>query len=235
MSSSSSKLEYASPQPKGRFVSAHTLAMLTILLLMLSSIIAVAAIVSQIVHLTMNSDTYGPGRYYVALSLQILVFGITAVVFCAWFHRAYRNLAVIQLTTPKLTPVKAVEGFFIPFINFYHPLDVLGQLWAGSSHSGREHSPLVLLWWIGFLCSWLVTLLAAILGLLEVWGPVQQTAWSVVSQVLWLGSCVMGVGMVRGIDLMQKERVEMVADLQSVPAVPIAGQPREPKPATPAR
>jgi hypothetical protein len=229
MPSPSNQRESATGRPKTPFVSAHKYAMLTILLLMLSIVVTLLAMVSQITHLALETDEYGLHRYYVAVGVQMLLFGATAVAFCVWVHRVYRNLSVIQLTTPKLTASKAIEGFLIPIINFYHPLDVMTQLWSGSSHSGRERSPIVLLWWLSFLASWLVTLIAAILSVLKVWGPVQETAWSVVSQVFWLGSSVMAVVMVRAIDVMQRERVEMVADLQSGPAVPINAQARDHK------
>jgi Domain of unknown function (DUF4328) len=203
--------------------------MLTILLFMLSSIVALLATVSQITHLALESDPHGATRYTIALALQLALFAGAAVVFCAWVDRAYRNLSVIQLTAPKLTPAKAIEGFFIPVVNLFHPLDVMWQLWSGSSHSGRERSPVVMFWWLAFLGSWLVALVGGVLGLMGIWGPVPRAAWSVVSQILWIGSCVFGVIVVRGIDIMQKERVQMVADLQSGPAVPISAQARDPK------
>jgi hypothetical protein len=207
------------------FVSAHPLAMLVILLLMLSCVVAAIAICSQIMRLSLDRDAFAQRRYVVILFLQIVLFGAAAAAFCLWVHRAYRNLTVIELKAPKLTAARALEGFFIPIINFYHPLQVLEQLWSGSSHSGRERSPILLMWWLAFLGSWLVTLVASMLGLMQIWGEVTRVAWSIVSQVLWLACGVLGVMIVRGIDIMQKERVQMVADLTSGPAVPVAAPP----------
>lgn len=205
------------------FKSAHPLAMLTVMLLMFSCVLTMAAIVSQFVRLIHDSDPTGPLRYTIIFVAQLALLAVTTAAFLFWVYRAYKNLAVIQLLAkPRLTPEAAIEGFFVPGLNLYRPYEVLRQLWAGGSHSGNEASWLVGAWWGAFVGSWVIGLVGWLLSTSGPLGGTQRIVWSIVSQVIWLAAAMLGVALVRGIDLMQKEKVQMVADLQSGPAVKVA-------------
>lgn len=86
----------------------------------------------------------------------------TGVVFLIWFHRAHANLPALGGRRLKYSPGWAVGGFFVPFLNFVRPAQVMTEIWHGSDPEGLErdtalHGPSarnkleaplqVVLWW----------------------------------------------------------------------------------------
>lgn len=92
----------------------------------------------------------------------LLTLIVTAVVFCMWLHRSYSNLVRAGTAGLKYTARRAVEAFFIPFVNLVRPYRVVAETWGASSTlaTGREVPPserradvhwLVGVWWISML------------------------------------------------------------------------------------
>jgi Domain of unknown function (DUF4328)/Septum formation len=94
-------------------------------------------------------------RVGAAALLDVLVF-LTAFGFLiAWTNRAYRNLPALGANDPRFTPGWAVGGWFVPFLNFVRPKQIMDDIWRGSSPEdyagddwrGRSVTPLLHWWW----------------------------------------------------------------------------------------
>jgi len=60
-------------------------------------------------------------------------FVATAVVFIAWFHRAYTNLARLGITQLRWSTGWAVGAWFVPFLNVARPKSIANDIWRGSN------------------------------------------------------------------------------------------------------
>lgn len=98
----------------------------------------------------------------VILLAYVLTVVVTAVAFCMWIHRSYANLVSAGVSGLKYTPRRAVEGFFIPFVNLVRPFRVVNEVWGASRNlaSGAALVPsdaqknshwAVGLWWVSML------------------------------------------------------------------------------------
>ena len=87
---------------------------------------------------------------------------VTAVAFCMWVHRSYANLVTAGVSGLRYTARRAVEGFFIPFVNLVRPFRVVNELWGASRNlaAGAALVPAdaqknthwaVGIWWISML------------------------------------------------------------------------------------
>jgi hypothetical protein len=65
----------------------------------------------------------------VFLGLLSVMASITGFVFfLMWFRRAYKNIQIIGYETPYKDGW-AVGGFFVPFINFFYPYEIMKTIW----------------------------------------------------------------------------------------------------------
>lgn len=104
-------------------------------------------------------DSSGPVIRMVQLALGL---GII-VAFLMWFYRVHRNLRALGGRDLKYTPGWAVGGFFVPFLNFVRPLQVMRETWHGSDPARLERdvtlggpilrnhlgTPSLVRWWWG--------------------------------------------------------------------------------------
>jgi hypothetical protein len=93
---------------------------------------------------------------------SLLALIATAVVFCMWLHRSYANLVGAGIPGLKYTARRAVESFFIPFVNLVRPFRVVAETWGASanlaagtqippSHRSADAHWLIGVWWISML------------------------------------------------------------------------------------
>ena len=91
-----------------------------------------------------------------AMALLDAVVFLTAFGFLiAWTNRAYRNLPALGADDLRFTPGWAVGGWFVPFLNFVRPKQIMNDIWRGSSPEdysgddwhGRSVTPLLHWWW----------------------------------------------------------------------------------------
>ena len=91
-----------------------------------------------------------------AMALLDVVVFLTAFGFLiAWTNRAYRNLPALGANDLRFTPGWAVGGWFVPFLNFVRPKQIMNDIWRGSSPEdysgddwrGRSVTPLLHWWW----------------------------------------------------------------------------------------
>jgi Domain of unknown function (DUF4328) len=82
------------------------------------------------------------------------------VVYLMWIHRAVANLALVRsgnLAQPlRFSPGWAVGWYFVPIMNLFRPIQVMGELYRESDPGHR--STALIVWW------WLLWVLAAVLG-----------------------------------------------------------------------
>ena len=116
--------------------------------------------------------------------LQLLAFVVIAGVFVRWIHRMSANAHALAASGMRYGPWGAVVWFFVPGLQFWKPLDVLGELFR-ASHPDHiedwETAPvphILSLWWT----LWLSFLLMSALAMLsDVWagslGELYMAAW----------------------------------------------------------
>jgi hypothetical protein len=102
------------------------------------------------------------------------VFLPTALVFCVWAHRTYRNLLLMRVADLEYAPGWTVGAFFIPLVNLVLPYLVYQEMWRASEpgctrfhdrgwkHTG--HGALVICWWLVCVVLMLLTFVGIVLA-----------------------------------------------------------------------
>jgi hypothetical protein len=94
-------------------------------------------------------------RRLTVTAVVLLVAFLAALGFLiAWTSRAYRNLPALGAAHLRFTQGWAVGSWFVPFLNFVRPKQILDDIWRVSCGEdgvadwhGRRVSPLLHLWW----------------------------------------------------------------------------------------
>jgi hypothetical protein len=90
------------------------------------------------------------------------ILGILAIIFYfVWFARFYGWVRAAKGGTTYSTGL-AIGGWFIPFGNFVLPALALGDAWK-RANDGRG-TPLVILWWLAYLGSTVLTVFFSLLS-----------------------------------------------------------------------
>jgi hypothetical protein len=84
-----------------------------------------------------------------------LLFWATLVPSMMWVHRSVRNLPALGAMSPRFSPSEAVWSFFIPFVNFVRPYQVMAMIWRESQPAlvredgvpERRKASIVKWWW----------------------------------------------------------------------------------------
>ena len=89
-----------------------------------------------------------PGRLFMVL------YPVTAVFWCTWVHRTYRNLPALGAAGLTQTPGRAVAYYFIPVLNLFRPYQVMKETWrasdphyVGAADWQSLTTPALLRWW----------------------------------------------------------------------------------------
>jgi hypothetical protein len=106
---------------------------------------------------------------------QLLGYGAwvaAAILYCRWLYRAYDDVAVLDGPPLRFTSRAAVVSFFLPFVGFYRPYQVLVDLHeasdptsvaapaaGGAGASGWEKAFPARSWWAAWLLAPVVTTL----------------------------------------------------------------------------
>jgi Domain of unknown function (DUF4328) len=138
---------------------------------------------------------------FVAVSSVLFLVGVvaTGIVFIVWMHRSYQNLRAFPGATMRYSTRWAVGGWFVPFLNFARPYQIMDDIWRSSSpHESRT----LLGWW------WGIWLGAGLLGYLarstigdgsELSALRSGTQLGLVSDALSIAAAVLAVIVVGGI------------------------------------
>ena len=136
---------------------------------------------------------------------------VTAVVFIAWFRRAYKNTAAFSAPR-RYSAGWAVGGWFVPFASFFIPKKIANDIWRGADPNGRTGSdgqvPAVLnAWW----ASWIALGLAARFGTMggsstSAHDALNRNLGSVVMFAAFVVASVLAAAVVRSVDRRQAAR-----------------------------
>ena len=157
----------------------------------------------------------------------LVVFVVTAIVWCVWQHRAQRN--AIELADGKLefTPGWAVGWWFVPFANFVKPFQTVRELWK-ASHGG--HNARVVATWSAIGWWWGLWLSAGVLGRIivrvgspnDLSGFVRHDTWEIVANGIIVVAAILAIMIVRSVVALQERSVAQPVP-GPVPPMPIAG------------
>jgi hypothetical protein len=149
-----------------------------------------------------------------------LVFLPTAVVFCMWMHRSYKNLLEMGTRGLSYSPGWAAGAFFVPFLNLVRPCQIAQEMWRASRPGRREDegrgwrsasaSPVVGAWWACCLIATIVSYAAS------------RTRWAVdfedtglfpiflVKEGFWVAAALFAILMVRRLRARQEAKLDVL-------------------------
>ena len=100
---------------------------------------------------------------------RLVLFGVTAVAFIIWLHRARINVRAFGCRRFHYPRIWAIIGFFVPILNLFRPYQVVSEVWRASDPRAVETpvtwtsmpvSRYVLAWWVTLLASVFLEILA---------------------------------------------------------------------------
>jgi hypothetical protein len=152
--------------------------------------------------------------------VQTVAYVVCAVVFIRWLHAAHRNLDVVAPGVRRYGHGWAIGAWFVPFMNFWRPKEIVNDVWRGSGTPTDYGRPPVLLlaWWL----SWVAGL---ILGRFEIRAALEQETidqlrtmdfWFIVSDLWDVANAVMAIAVVRHLT----RRLDHRAAVAAAPASP---------------
>lgn len=148
------------------------------------------------------------GARHAALGvLQLLAFIATGTVWLLWLHQAYRNLRLVGTKRSRFTARWAVGYWFVPFLNFVRPYQIVKELWQRSESLNDRDSftglpaPALLPWWWGTYLTGLLGRLQATLalGARSLHEPSSVTDATIVGDAAGVVAAVLAIMVVRGI------------------------------------
>jgi hypothetical protein len=80
---------------------------------------------------------------------------LTAISFCLWIYRAYRNLYALHPDLLEYSPGWAVGLYFVPIFNLFRPYQVMVEIWENSDparlgNRSTGASATIVGWWWAF-------------------------------------------------------------------------------------
>jgi hypothetical protein len=103
---------------------------------------------------------------HVSHTITLIVELITAIVFIAWFYRAYCNLVRVGISDLRFGPGWAVGGWFIPIFNLFRQKQIANDIWKASAGAGTVGlarrgeialSGTLNWWWAAWIASGVIT------------------------------------------------------------------------------
>ncbi|MFD7862630.1 DUF4328 domain-containing protein [Streptomyces sp. NPDC059783] len=160
--------------------------------------------------------------YQASVSLYLLMFLATAVVFLVWFRRVRMNAEVFDAYAHAMRPGWAIGAWFVPLGNFLLPHRVASGVWTASSPGGSNRAPaprgLLHAWWAALLCATLVARYAALrYEKAEDTGELLHALdLGMAADALDIAAAVLAILFVRRLTAMQGERAAAGPDRQAV-------------------
>jgi hypothetical protein len=157
----------------------------------------------------------------------LVLFAVTAIVWCVWQHRAQRNAIELAYRKLEFTPGWAVGWWFVPFANLFKPFQTVRELWKAShgGHNGRIVATWrVIGWWWGL---WLgASVLERFIvrsGSMESLSDfIRSDTWEIVANGVMVVAAILAIMIVRSVVALQ-ERAVAPPLLGPLPPMPIAG------------
>jgi len=104
------------------------------------------------------------------LLARLVLYGITALAFITWLHRARINARAFGCRRFRYSRIWTIVGFLVPILNFFRPYQVVSEVWRASDPRAVETpvawismpvSRCVAAWWSTMLASAFLEILAA--------------------------------------------------------------------------
>jgi hypothetical protein len=160
---------------------------------------------------------------------------VAAVFYCRWLHSAYGDAVLLGRPPPRFTPQQAVASFFVPFVGFYRPYQVIvglheasdprepGDARAPSSGAPSWEKPFpVRSWWALWLLAPVLTSILDNASVLTQLGSLDvltdpsallsqesggDGVWRALAALIHVSLAVLAIGVVRSIVFRQGERL----------------------------
>jgi hypothetical protein len=147
--------------------------------------------------------------------IHLAIFIVTGIAFLKWIHRANSNSHGFGARNMKFSPGWSVGYYFIPFLNLYRPYQAMKEIWKVSKNpadwQNESGDPLLGWWWALWIISnilgqisFRISMAANTLNSLK-----ESTVMSIVSAVVDIPLCIVGVSLVSAIFRQQKRLTEM--------------------------
>ncbi|MCK4816835.1 DUF4328 domain-containing protein [bacterium] len=222
------------------FESGHSRAKWVSIFLVLIVVLDLVAIVSDYMEIqlinralrgetvTMVEATANDSRQAAIGGIYLVLFVITAILFCMWIHRAHRNLPSLGASDLKYSPGWAVGYFFIPILSIFRPFQVTTEIWKASDPTTEINeslawksaptSPLIASWWVLFLVSaFLGNILFRVSLQAETLGELLTAGWlTFVLDVLDIPAAILAIFLIRNIDLRQQQKHQCLTSYVTV-------------------
>jgi hypothetical protein len=158
------------------------------------------------------------------------VFVAAAIVFLAWFSRAYRNLERLGVPGLRYTPGWAVGAWFVPILNVFRPKQVANDIWRASDPQlarrsegwhGREVSPWLHWWWAFWVAGGVFGNQAALAQVQAKTVSDQFTAstFAIVADALFALSAALAIAVVNVLTIRQEAQAQAVSEAQALAPV----------------
>ena len=230
------------------FVSAHNLARLVTVVLIVGAVISVLTIPSYVLDLSVQpfgedqeisdnaSGFFAQGLTGVLELTAAAVYIATVVVFLMWLYRTSNNVAAFG--QPRQTSAGwAVASFFVPIANLFIPYQAIREIWNKSDPAAvnslfHTASPpgFFPAWW-GFWLASNVTSNIYFRMTLEEAPAKASAAVGILSEVLSIAAAVFAIQVIKEIDRRQEERARNLQQAFPTPPPPPVFEHRESAPA----
>jgi Domain of unknown function (DUF4328) len=186
---------------------------------------------------TLAEAEQADNRVIASVVIWLVVFAVTAIVWCVWQHRAQRNAIELAYGKLEFTPGWAVGWWFVPFANLVKPFQTVRELWK-ASHGGHNGQVVatwsVIGWW------WALWLIASVLERLTVRvgsrndlsDLIRSDTTEVVANGVMVVAAILAIMIVRSVVALQGRAVAAPV-LGPLPPMPIAGVPMPAPPPPP--
>lgn len=168
--------------------------------------------------ITMVEATANDTRQAAIGITYLVLFVITAILFCMWIHRAYRNLPSLGVSGLKYSPGWAVGGFFVPILNLFRPFQITREIWKASDPAtdindslawqSATTSPIIAFWWVLWIVSGLLgQVLLRMSFQAETLSEILTSSWlTFVADAFEIPTAILAILVVRGIDFRQRDK-----------------------------
>jgi hypothetical protein len=147
--------------------------------------------------------------------LYFAIFVVTGILFLKWIHRANTNSRGFGARNMMFTPGWSIGYYFIPFLNLYRPYQAMKEIWKISNNpaawQNESGSPLLGWWWVSWIISIVLGQISFRMSLAAntVDSLKESTVMSIISAIVDIPLCIVGVSLVSAIFTQQKRLTEM--------------------------
>ncbi|MFY9620206.1 MAG: DUF4328 domain-containing protein [Pyrinomonadaceae bacterium] len=238
----------SAPHQYKPFVSAHNLARLVNVLLIVGAVISLLTIPSHVLDLYVqpfgeDQEISDNPSGFLALALTgvlgltaVAVYIATVVVFLMWLYRVSNN--VVAFGAPRQTSAGwAVGSFFVPIANLFIPYQAIREIWQKSDPTPTDAFSYVMsppgffpAWWGFWLASNVTSNIYFRMTMAE--APVEASGMvGILSEVLSIAAAFFAIQVVKAIDRRQDERARNLQQVFPAPPPPPVFENRESRPA----